>query len=98
MAIESLPEICMTSCVELWEKAMATNSTYGAYDVYNPTAHVDEWSPCDHENTSLEFSHEGLQVLDKTPKRIYSVVDLCLGEDCGDEYGEQSYVFNCPNN
>lgn len=98
IAIEHIPDICMRQCFELWDAATTNMDVHGEYDVY--PVYVDEWSPCDHEGTEIETSHEALQTLDSPTSslRIYTVVDLCMADDCGDEVGEQAYEFHCPFN
>jgi hypothetical protein len=95
MAIEVLPQICMEQCGVKWENT-AKMEPAGKYDRFNSTFTDLADNECDHEGTDIEFSHESLQTVDSSPRRIYTVVDLCSG--CHLEYGEQSYSFDCPYN
>lgn len=82
------PKFCLDHCQPLRDKAVRDGNRDGGYDHYG----VDP-KGCEAE---VETSHEGLQSIDDSPKRVYSIVDRCLEHDF--EVGEQGYIFYCPNN
>lgn len=96
-APREIPEFCREHCEALWDKAVSAYKTEGNYDIYRTVEDFDEdVLGCNHENTELTYCSDGLQSADHTPKRFYTIVDQCI--ECEEEYGEQSYIYNCPNN
>jgi len=93
MAVESLPPFCRKNCAHLWE--IAIKEQMSVIDSY-PDGNVDESEACNHELYEVVHSHEGLQPVDDSQKRIYSLVDMCEG--CTTELQDSSYTFECPNN
>ena len=89
MAIESLPDFCRRNCASKWEDALRCQA--GEYDDYNAST-----EDCQHARFEVVHSHEGLQAVDETAKRFYSLVDMC--ENCQTELYETVYTFECPHN
>lgn len=93
MRVGDLPELCHMYCEKLWGEAITLNNTMGEYNAYQPAL---VWDECDHVDTEIGFSRESLQAIDMSALRLYMVVDECIG--CGEDLGEQTYRFNCPQN
>lgn len=87
--VDVIPAFCRRNCESLMEKATRENPV-GGYDIY-PTDHSDCSPDCD-----LEFSHESIHKVGSSATRNYVITDSCI--DCDEEYGEQSYQFECPFN
>ena len=85
-----IPDFCLTNCGSLMDNAIDNFIVDGGYDMF---ADPDD-SNCQHEAHTLETEDVSLQ-RGSGPRRIVGVTDNCVG--CGEEYGAQSFYFECPN-
>lgn len=85
-----IPEVCYDQCEDLWSEAINKNHVDGEYDIF------PKISACEtHNNSDLEHHDMSLQVpFLRSNVRIVGMTDDCY--DCGEEYGAQSFKFECP--
>lgn len=93
-----IPQPCVEHCGQFMTSD-ASVSEDGKYDHFLPRTEVDEYDEVDEcHHLNLEHGDCSLQRAGgvNSAKRVFGVTDQCMG--CGEEYGAQSYTFECPYN
>ena len=90
-----IPEFCQQHCIDRLNLKALPQLEYDKYTKFDSYFDPNFDVKCEHKESDLVYSHEGLQSIEGVTNRLYAIVYAC--GDCGEEDGESAWQFTCPN-